>query len=379
MNFAFSAEQEEFRATVRRFLQQRWPLAATRRWIETETGFDSAVWRQMAAELGLQGLVVPEEFGGAGFGFLELGIVLEELGRELAGGPYFATACLAVCAIRNAGTPDQQRELLPAIAAGKKIATLAAASATGRTAFGPSGVRARRKEGGWRLDGTASFVIDGQNAELIVVTASVSPGSAQEFFVVDAGAAGFRARPVETLDLTRRMADLRFDDVSARLLGEPGGNEAALQTTFDQAAICASAEQVGAAARCLEQAVAYASERIQFGRPIGSFQAVKHRAAEIKLELELARSVTYWAWWVADQGTEDLPRAASLAKSVCSETLLAASAANIHIHGGMGFTWEHDAHLFYRRAKASQILFGDAVAHRARLADALGLPTADPR
>jgi alkylation response protein AidB-like acyl-CoA dehydrogenase len=280
-----------------------------------------------------------------------------------------------VSAIRNAGTREQQQALLSAIAGGK-IATLAAAGATGKVGFGPSGVRAKRKDGQWVLDGKASLVIDGQNAETIVVAASASTGSEQDLFVVDAGAAGFRARPVETLDLSRRMADLTFDDVSAQLLGEPGKSQAALQATFDQAAICASAEQVGAAARCLEQAVAYGGERIQFGRPIGSFQAVKHRAAEIKLELELARSVTYWAWWVADQGTEDLSRAASLAKSVCSETLLAASAANIHIHGGMGFTWEHDAHLFYRRAKASQILFGDAVAHRARLADALGLPEA---
>ncbi len=381
MNFAFSPEQEEFRAVIRRFVEQRWPVVETRRLIETKTGFEPSVWQQMAGDLGLQGLAIPERLGGSGFGFLELGIALEELGRELAGGPYFATACLAVAAIRNAGSEAQQAELLPAIAAGRTVGTLAVGDAI--TSRDPRGVHviATRRNGDWRLSGEARWVLDGQNANLVVVAAHEPASSGEEglsLFTVQSGVAGLQVRPVPALDLTRRIADLRFEDVAAQPLGEPGTAWPAILKTLDQAAICASAEQVGGAARCLEQAVEYARERIQFGRPIGSFQAIKHRAADVKLELELARSAAYWAWWVAAQDTDDLARAASLAKSICSETFMSAAAANIHIHGGMGFTWEHDAHLYYRRAKASEILLGDPIAHRARLADRLGLPPAEP-
>jgi alkylation response protein AidB-like acyl-CoA dehydrogenase len=378
MDFAFGEEQEEFRGVVRRFVEERWATAEVRRLAETPAGFDRAVWKQMAAELGLQGLAIPEAFGGQGFGFLEVGIALEELGRQLAGGPYLASAVLAAQAILAAGDDAQRAEWLPALAAGDSLAALAVAEPGAGADPAGSVTTCRRDASGWRVSGGKCAVLDGQNADLLVVAARADePGAAgPTLLVVRADAAGVDVRPAEGLDLTRKHADLVLRDAPATPLGAPGAAGPALTRALDLGAIAISAESVGAAARCLEMAVAYAKQRIQFGRPIGSFQAVQHKCAEVMLELESARSAAYWSWWVASQDGVDpgeLAEAASVAKATCGDALSRAAAENVQIHGGVGFTWEFDCHLFFRRAKAVEHLLGDPVWHRARLADRLGL------
>jgi alkylation response protein AidB-like acyl-CoA dehydrogenase len=349
VNFAFSEEQDAFRETLRRFCQERLSVADVRRAMETPEGFDRGTWKQMAGSLGLQGLAIPEACGGQGFGFLELGIALEELGRELAGGPFFATTCLGARAIGHAGDEAQRREWLGRIASGEAVATLAPGEPSGGD--GPDGIRTecRRDGAGWRVTGGERCVLAGAQADLVVVAARTagSPGDGGvTLLVVEGGAEGLVATPLDTLDPTRKQADLRFDATPARLLGREGGGGPALARTLDEARIAQSAEMTGAAARCLETAVAYAKTRVQFGRPIGSFQAIQHKCAEVLLELELARSASYWAWWVADTGRGDLAEAASLAKSVAGDAFLRAASENLHVHGGIGCTWEHDAHLY---------------------------------
>jgi alkylation response protein AidB-like acyl-CoA dehydrogenase len=378
MDFAFSEEQDEFRAMLRRFLEERWPTAEARKLAETASGFDRAVWKQMAEELGLQGLAIPESQGGQGFGFLELGIALEEMGRQLAGGPFLASAVVAAHAIAAAASPAQQAEWLPAIASGETIATLAVLEGAGRPALDAIETTCARGAQGVRVSGRKVAVLDAQNADLLLVAAR-DPGSAGaaglSLLAVRADASGVAVKPVDGLDLTRRIAEVELADAPATLLGDAGAAGPAIARALDVAAIGVAAECVGAAARCLESAVAYAKSRIQFARPIASFQAIKHKAAEVMLELESARSAAYWSWWVASQpgvAARDLADAASVAKSACNEALSRAAAENVQIHGGVGFTWEFDCHLFYRRAKAAEILFGDPTWHRARIAEQLG-------
>jgi len=369
MDFAFSDEQDEFRAMLRRFLEERWSTAEVRKLAETPSGFDRATWKQMAEELGLQGLAISEEHGGQGFGFLEVGIALEEMGRQLAGGPFLASAVIAAQAIAAAASPAQQAEWLPAIASGDTIATLALLEANGIAGLDGIETTCAKSADGFRVSGRKVAVLDAQNADLLLVAARGDAGIS--LLAVRPDAPGVAVKPWDGLDLTRKLADVELADAPAVAVGEAGAAGPALERALDLAAIGVAAESVGAAARCLEAAVAYAKSRIQFARPIASFQAIKHKAAEVMLELESARSAAYWSWWVAAQpGTSarELAEAASVAKSACNEALSRAAAENVQIHGGVGFTWEFDCHLFYRRAKAAEILFGDPTWHRARLA-----------
>jgi alkylation response protein AidB-like acyl-CoA dehydrogenase len=360
MNFAWSEEQDEFRASVRRFVSERWPVAEARRLAATERGFEPAVWKQLASELGITGLAVPEACGGQGFSMLELSIALDELGRELAGGPFFATACLAVLALRNIATPAEQAELLPALASGETIATLA-----------PAATRCVVREG--RLHGTQRFVIDAQNASLLLVAAGEPDVG---LYALEPSQPGVSIEPAAGLDLTRKLAHVQLDGARARRLGAAGSAGPGLARTLAEATIGLASEQIGAASRCLELAVAHTKQRFQFGRAIGSFQAVKHRAVDALTLLELARSAAWWAAWVASRAgvaPGELEEAASIAHSTACEAFEKAAYECIHLHGGMGFTWEHDAHLYYRRARADRVLFGDPVVHRERLARGLGL------
>jgi len=358
---------------VRRFVAERWPVAEARRLAASASGYDPGVWKQLAGDLGLVGLAVPEAYGGQGFGMLELSIALDELGRELAGGPFFATACLAVLALQSVATPDEQAELLPALASGERLATLAVLDAPGPAH--PDAIVCRA-EGG-RLSGGKRFVVDGQNAGLLLVAARAAESRGGEgigLFAVDTDADGVRVEPAPGLDLTRKLAHVRLARAPARRLGAPGSAWPALERTLAKAAIALAAEQVGGAERCLELAVAHARERIQFGRPIGSFQAVKHRAVDVLTVLELARSASWWGSWVAAQeDAAELPEAAAVARTLASEAFEKAAYECIHLHGGMGFTWEHDAHLYYRRARADRVLLGEPAALRAELARSLGL------
>ena len=288
MNFAFSDEQEQLRDAVRRFLETKSPSTEVRRLMETTEGYDPAVWSQMANELGLQSLHIPEEFGGQGFTFIELGIVLEEMGRVLLCAPYFATVVLAADAIMNAGTPDQQGKLLPGIASGETIAALAFTEPNGK--WDANGIEMVAKGSGdsYTLDGTKMFVIDGHTANLIVVAARTEGTSGEDgisFFTVDADAPGLTRTPLATMDQTRKQAKLEFSGVAATPLGEPGAGWPALSKTLDQAAALSSNEMVGGAQKVLEMSVEYAKVRVQFGRPIGSFQAIKHKCADMLLEV----------------------------------------------------------------------------------------------
>jgi alkylation response protein AidB-like acyl-CoA dehydrogenase len=376
MTFAFTEEHQELRRGLRRFLEEKSPSRQVRRLMETEEGYDRAVWSQMAEQLGLQGLTIPEEFGGAGGGPVEQLIVLEEMGRVLLCAPYFATAVLAVNALRASADAAAQRELLPGIASGATIATLAVPEDDGRWSTDRLQTRARRSGDGHVVDGSKSFVLDGAIADLVLVVAQAEEGPT--LFAVDGHDRRLTRRSLSTIDMTRKQAALAFDGVPARLVGRPGAAGSVVEQTLQLGIVALAAEQVGGAQRCLDMSVDYAKLRVQFGRPIGSFQAIKHKCADMLLEVESAKSAAYYAAWAAADGSGELPLVASLAKAYCSEAYYHVAAENIQVHGGIGFTWEHDAHLYYRRAKSSEMMLGSPTHHReiaaTYLIDGAGVP-----
>lgn len=372
MTFSFSAEQEELRASVRKFLAQRSSSEAVRAQIDSAAGYDDDVWRQMADQMGLPSLAIPEEYGGSGFGPTELGIVLEEAGRALLCSPYFATVALAGQALTGCGDEAAKRRWLPAIASGDLTATLAVAEESGSWDLAATATRAGQAGDRWVLDGTKMFVIDGHTADLVLVIARTDTGLG--LFAVAGDAENLSRQRLEALDLTRRLARLEFDGTPAVLASGTGDATEALHRVLDLVYAAASMEQVGGAQSCLDMAVEYAKLRVQFGRPIGSFQAIKHKCADMLIEVESARSAAYYAIGIAAEGPADeLPSAAALAKAYCSEAYTSVAKENIQIHGGIGFTWEHDAHLYLRRAKSSELLFGTPARHRERLADLVGI------
>jgi alkylation response protein AidB-like acyl-CoA dehydrogenase len=371
MNFAFSEEQDELRKSVRRFLEDKSPETEVRRLMETTEGYDPAVWSQMAEQLGLQSLTIPEAYGGAGFSYVELVVVLEEMGASLLCAPFFATVALGANALLASGDEQAKADLLPGIASGETIATLALTEDSGRWDADGVTLAATRSGETWKLDGHKSFVIDGHVANLVLVVARTAAGLS--LFAVEGDAAGLTRTPLATMDQTRKQARLVFEGVEGRLVGSDGGAEPVLSKTLDLAAVALAAEQVGGAQRCLDMSVEYAKTRIQFGRPIGSFQAIKHKCADMLLEVESAKSAAYYAGWAASEDSDELPVVASLAKSYCSEAYFHAAAENIQIHGGIGFTWEHPAHLYFKRAKSSELLLGDPAYHRELLAQRIGI------
>jgi alkylation response protein AidB-like acyl-CoA dehydrogenase len=371
MNFAFTEEQDELRKTVRAFLESKSPETAVREQMETETGFDPAVWSQMGEQMGLQGLAIPEEFGGSGYTNTELGIVLEEMGRSLLCAPYFSTVVLAANTLLQAGDAAAKQELLPGIASGETIATLAFTEPSGK--WDESGITLEATGSGsdWKLNGTKMFVLDGNTASLIIVAAKTGKGVS--LFTVAGDAAGLTRTNLSTMDQTRKQSKLEFADTPAKLIGTEGEGWKTLSTVLDLAAVGLAAEQVGGAQKVLDMAVEYAKVRVQFGRPIGSFQAIKHKCADMLLEVESAKSAAYYAMWCASEMNDELPSVASLAKAYCSEAYFHAAAENIQIHGGIGFTWEHPAHLYFKRAKSSEIYLGDPTYHRELLAQRIGI------
>ena len=325
MNFAFSEEQDELRKSVRRFLDEKSPVTEVRRLMETTEGYDAAVWKQMGEQLGLQGLAIPEEFGGSGYGYVELGVIFEEMGRSLLCAPFFSTVALAANALLASGDKAAQAKYLPGIAAGSTIATVAFTEANGK----------------WSA--------------------------------VDKGAAGLTMQALSTMDQTRKQAKVTLSNTPGTLVGAAGSGWATLTKMLDKAAIALAAEQVGGAQKVLDMSVEYAKVRVQFGRPIGSFQAIKHKCADMLLEVESAKSAAYYAMWAASEDNDEVPVVASLAKAYCSDAYFHAAAENIQIHGGIGFTWEHDAHLYFKRAKTSELLLGDPTYHRELLAQRIGI------
>jgi alkylation response protein AidB-like acyl-CoA dehydrogenase len=383
MILGVSAEQEELRASVRRFLADRVPIKAVRELMDGAEGGDPAVWDVAARQLGLQGIAIPEEYSGSGFTFAEQSIVLEELGAALYGGPYLASAVLAANALLASGDESAKKTYLPPIASGALVATLAFTEEDGSWEPGATRLTATsastqadaldsgQAEDGWRLDGRKSFVLDGHTAGLILVVGRTEAGLS--LFAVPGDAAGLTRTLLPTLDQTRKLARLDFEAVAATLVGTEGGGEAVLSRVLDIAAIAQAAEQLGGAQRALDMAVEYAKVRHQFGRPIGSFQAIKHRCADLLLEVESLRSAVGYAAAAVAEGSAEIPVVAALVKAYASDVYFHVAAENIQIHGGIGFTWEHDAHLYFKRAKASELFLGDATLHRERLATRIGL------
>ncbi|HSZ41919.1 MAG TPA: acyl-CoA dehydrogenase family protein [Trebonia sp.] len=381
MNLGVSEEHEELRASVRRFLADHAPLARVRELMDTDDGLDRAVWDQAGQQLGLQGLAIPEAYGGAGFTFAEQAIALEELGAALYTGPYLASAVLAATALLSSNDEGARRDLLPSIATGETIATLAFTEDDGSWDLTASATTAVKDGAGWRLDGHKSFVLDGAAAGLILVVAGTDAGlslfavesGAGESGAVEPGTGGLTRATLPALDQTRKLGRLEFAGVSGRLIGSPGDAAGVLDRTLDTAAIALAAEQLGGAQRALDMAVEYAKIRHQFGRPIGSFQTIKHRCADLLLEVESLRSAVSYAAAAVSGSPEEIPVLASLLKAYASETYFHVAAENIQIHGGIGFTWEHDAHLYFKRAKSSELFLGDGAYHRERLATRIGL------
>jgi alkylation response protein AidB-like acyl-CoA dehydrogenase len=369
VNFAFSEEQEELRKSVRRFLDEKSPVTEVRRLMETELGYDESVWKQMAEQLGLQGLIIPEEHGGSGYSYVELIVVLEEMGKSLICTPFFSTVALAtnLCMVVN---DSDAKAALKRIAAGA-VATVAFTEANGKWTEDGITATATKKGNDWSISGEKMFVIDGHAAEWIAVAARTEKGVS--LFAVEGDAAGLTKTSLSTMDQTRKQAKLGFEGVKGKLLGFDGKGWDYLVKMLDLAAVALAAEQVGGAQKCLDMSVEYAKVRVQFGRPIGSFQAIKHKCADMLLEAESAKSAAYYAGWAAAENNDELPVVASLAKAYCSDAYFHAAAENIQIHGGIGFTWEHDAHLYFKRAKSSELLLGDPTYHRELLAQRIGI------
>jgi len=371
MNFAFTEEQEELRSTIRAFMEAKSSEEAVREQMETDQGYDTEVWTQMAEQMGLQGLAIPEEYGGSGFSFVELGIVLEEMGRALLCAPFFSSVVLGANTLLQSGDDAAKAEHLPKIASGETIAAVAFTEENGR--WDEEGIEMQASGSGSdvTLSGTKSFVIDGHIANLFIVAAKSPAGTS--LYLVDGDASGITRTQLSTMDQTRKQAKVEFANTPATLLGTEGAGWNVLSTVLDLVAVGLAAEQVGGAQMVLEQAVEYAKVRVQFGRPIGSFQAIKHKCADMLLEVESAKSAAYYGLWCAAEMNDELPSTASLAKAYCSEAYFHAAGENIQIHGGIGFTWEHPAHLYFKRAKSSELLFGDPTYHREQLAQRIGI------
>ena len=370
MKFSFTDEQQEFRSVLRRFLEDKSPTTEVRRLMETDEGCDPDVWRQLSRELGLTAIHIPESYGGQGFGIGELAIAVEEMGRALLCAPYFASTVLAATAILKAGSEDQKQLMLPDIASGETVATLSLAEESG--AWETSGVTMTATANGdkYTLEGTKSFVLDGCTAGLIVVVARKAGSSGDDgvsFFTVAGDAAGLERTQLNSMDPTRKLARLTFSGVEAELLGEEGGAAGPLAETLDVAAICLANEMVGGAERLRESAVEYANMRVQFGRAIGSFQTLKHKAADMLLEVELAKSAAYYAAAAADEDDEEVSALASLAKAAAADVYMQTAVHTVQIHGGIGFTWDNDTHLWFKRAKSSEVFLGGSAYHRERL------------
>jgi alkylation response protein AidB-like acyl-CoA dehydrogenase len=375
MQFSFTDEQQEFRSMLRRFLEKESPPSVVRKLMETETGWDRTAWRDLNNQLGLSGVHIPEAYGGQGFGAVELGIVLEEMGRALLCAPYFASTVLAATAILHAGTETQKRELLPGIATGETVAALAFTEPNGRWDTGGVETTATSSGGAYRLDGVKSFVLDGQSADLVVVLARRPCSTGDDglsFFTVQPNARGLERRALKVVDPTRKQAWLEFRNVEAALLGEAGAGAEAFARTMRLAAVGLANEMVGGTEKLRQSALDYANLRVQFGRTIASFQSMKHKQADMLVDVELARSAAYYAASAAAENDAELPAIASLAKATAADAYMQTAIHTIQIHGGIGFTWDNDTHLWFKRAKSSEVFLGDPSYHRELMMQAWG-------
>jgi len=381
MEFRFTEEQQMIRETAEAFLREQSDAAAVRRAMATEQGFETALWEELAGNMGWSAMHIPEEFGGLGLGAVELVALMEEMGKRLLCAPFFSSVCLGATAILCAANAAQKAALLPDIAAGSVRATLGWMGAGHDGSPAGVALTCARHGDGWHLQGESRYVVDGHTADLLVLAARL-PGEGLRLFAVPADTTGLTREWLPTMDQTRKLATLRLDGVHLgkdALLGLDEDATEALQKTLDIATIALAAEQSGIAQQVLEMAVAYTKERHQFGRSIASFQAIKHKAADMMLKAEASRSAAYYAACVADEALRggavgaELAQAASLAKASCSETAFFNAGSAIQMYGGVGFTWEYDVHLYFKRARASEAFLGAPAWHRERIAQELGL------
>jgi len=374
-------EQCQLSSVVHTLLSDHSPDSRVREIMQTARGFDEPLWTRMADELGICGLAVPEKYGGGGAGFAELAVVLEELGGSLACVPYFSSVVLAQTLLLNVDDENARARWLPRLCSGAVRATVAIAE-PGRP-WTADGVRlsASKTDTGWTLSGVKTSVIDGATADVILVIAR--SGAGLSAFAVAGDAPGLTKTSLPTMDQTRKQARLEFGASPATPLGAIGEAESAFQRLLAIASAALAIEAVGGAQRALDMAVGYARTRVQFGRSIGSFQAIKHKCANMLLQVESAKSAAYYARGIVNatvrsevgtlQPDDDFWLSVSLAKAVCTDAFAHCAAENMQIHGGVGFTWEHPAHLYFKRAKANELMFGDPIFHRAAIAELLGI------
>ena len=353
MQFGLSESQHLLKDNARKFFADECPMSEVRRLMETANAYDAALWSKMA-EQGYTGIIFSEEHDGVGLGAVELILLMEEAGRALLPGPLFSTVALAGAVLNETGSPEQKKKYLAPICRGEARATLAFAEAS--ASWNPADLRLESSSG--KLSGEKLFVPDAAAADMILVAAR------DGVFAVEAKAPGVSTQPMVGMDSTRKLYFVRFQNAPAEKLARPEG----LARGLDIAAAALSAELVGGMQRTLDLTVEYAKARKQFGKPIGMFQAVQHQCADMYLETESARSAAYYAAWALAENTADAPAAVSIAKMYASDAARTVGNRGIQVHGGMGFTWENDVHLYYRRAKASETALGDATFHRERIA-----------
>lgn len=364
-------DQASLGSTVRGFLEDRAAEPAVRRAMDSVDGIDRALWRDLGG-LGACGLPVPERLGGAGATFVETAVVCEELGRSLACVPYMSSVVLAQTLLLDSADADAQARWLPGICSADTIATVALVEPDRGWDGRDSQLRASYVNGDWRLTGSKTYVLDGHLADVLFVIARTEPGLT--IFAVDSAAPGLTRTQLRTMDQTRRLAQVSLAETPGVLVAAPGDADKLIDRLLQIAAVGVAAESLGGAEKVLEMAVEYAKVRVQFGRPIGSFQAIKHKCADMLIRVESARSAVCLARQVLGDGEENaLPIVAALAKAYCCDAYVFCAEENIQVHGGIGFTWEHSAHLYFKRARTNQLLFGDPYQHRDRIGRLLGV------
>lgn len=376
MDFGFNEEQEMLRQSARAMLERECPSAHVRRMMEDERGYSPELWRRMA-ELGWLGLVLPDEYGGAGLDYVDMVVVAEEMGRVLLPSPFIWSLTFAE-AIRRAGSDEQKRRFLPAMARGELVATPAHVESGGSWEERGVTLSARRSGASFTLDGEKMFVNDAHVADFFLVAARTGSRRAGgvTLFAIDAHREGVAVTPLKTMDQTRRLGAVRFERVRAAstdVVGVVNGGWPVLEDALDRARVVLAAEMLGGAQKVMETAVAYSKVREQFGRAIGSFQAVQHKCANMMVDIESAKSAVYYAAWAVSNDAPDARIAAAVAKAAASDAYRRVAAEGIQVHGGIGFTWEHDMHLYFKRAKSSEFTFGDASFNRDVVAQLIGL------
>ena len=379
MNFGFNEEQELLRSTARKFFDNECGSETVRKLMEGPEGMTPDLWKKLA-EQGWLGLIVPDEHGGMGLGMVDLVVLMEEMGRAVVPGPFFSTVLLGGLAILEAGTEAQKKAWLPRLASGDARATLAWMEPTADLGARGITLPATATSGGHTLNGTKLFVQDAHTADALVVAARTATGKSAEegisLFLVPKDSAGLTVTLLPTMDQTRKLCEVTFKDVavgSDALMGQAGSGWPPLARVIDRATVGLCAEMCGGAQKVLDMTVEYAKIRQAFGRPIGSYQGVKHKAADMLVDVENSKSITYYAAWAMDEGVAEGPLAVSMAKAYVSDAYRRVSGAGIQLHGGIGFTWEHDLHLYFKRAKGSEFTFGDATWHRERVAQLVNL------